>query len=488
MKTLSGLVLATACVACSSGKSANVGPSDAGPPVPEEFRYGINGGFPNSAWSDQDLAQLEVAAGATSQRISLPETHLTTWGWTIEVADVTAYAAMGMSPPVAFLTGPTREHSTAPSSAADWEVAYYMPKNLHEPITDASGAINPNNYWANYVYQTVKTYSPWVTIWEIWNEPDWVSDWQVTQAWATRAPTKADLPRFNGSIYDYVRMLRVSREAARLADPRARIATGGLGYANFLAAIYRYTDEPTSGKVDAQHPKTGKDYVDVVSFHYYPIYTAGNSEAGVNGFLAERSDLNDVVTSNGSPPLGWECTETGAPRVAVGTYPGGAVYARNYLLKVMTLAQTVGLGGVHWFVLSDGASDGDPYHAMGLYQPVANLTTTASAVRTDTGVAYATLTKFLRGAGYDAAATAALGLPSTVRGAALQKDTRILILWAIPPSNSEDAAATLSVASTTGFQAYAWDHAATSASTPLASVNGVASLPLTGSPALFVER
>ena len=51
------------------------------------------------------------------------------------------------------------------------------------------------------------------------------------------APKAADLPRFNGSIHDYVRMLRVTKEAATKADPAALIATGGIGYPTFLAAL-----------------------------------------------------------------------------------------------------------------------------------------------------------------------------------------------------------------------------------------------------------
>ena len=72
------------------------------------------------------------------------------------------------------------------------------------PIDPKTGEINPDNYWAQYVYDAVRTYSPWIKVWEIWNEPDYVSEWQVTQEWPERAPTSEDLIRFNGSVYDYV--------------------------------------------------------------------------------------------------------------------------------------------------------------------------------------------------------------------------------------------------------------------------------------------
>ena len=52
-------------------------------------------------------------------------------------------------------------------------------------------------------------------------------------------------------LFEYIRLLRVTRAAARLADPGARIAVGGLGYPSFLSALLRYTDNPDDGSVSA---------------------------------------------------------------------------------------------------------------------------------------------------------------------------------------------------------------------------------------------
>ncbi len=75
----------------------------------------------------------------------------------------------------------------------------------------------------------------------MWNEPDWTPDWHTVDRWKTNPPTATELPRFNGSIFDYVRMLRVTWQAAKKADPNALVATGGVGYPPFLDAILRYT-------------------------------------------------------------------------------------------------------------------------------------------------------------------------------------------------------------------------------------------------------
>ena len=456
------------------------------------FRYGFNAGYPNPEFDDQELAELGIRAGVTSERVSLPESHLERWGYEIEVADVTAYSAKGMGSLVGFLTSPTRAHSTAPSSAADWELAHYIPANLHEPITDGNGAINPQNYWAAYVYKTVSTYGKWIKTWEIWNEPDWVSDYRVADAWTTRAPAVADLPRFNGSIFDYVRMLRVSSVAAKAADPEAQIATGGIGYPPFLDAIFRYSDEPKSGAIDAEHPSTGRDYVDVVSFHFYPIYTKGNSDAGVEGFVAQKRAMAAVCDAY-QKQIRFECTETGAPHLAVGDYPGGADYAKNYLLKVMALGPEVGMSGIHWFVLSDAAApsaSSDPYDFMGLYTPVGALHSIDEATMTDTGVAYATLTSLVAGATFDSAKTSALRaeLPANVRLVAYRdsaQHTRAVV-WATATSG-ETAKQSVSLSSDRQWAKYDWDAFRHGKPTQLSSSGGQVAFDATATPSILVE-
>ena len=450
---------------------------DAESPFGGFFRYGINGGYPNSAWSDPMLAEAEVNAGCNSQRLSLPERHLDQWGLGIELSDMEAYAELGMDGQVAFLSSPIRAHSSAPASAEDWELAYYIPKNLYEPILLDSGSINPENYWGKYVYDVVSTYKAHVKIWEIWNEPDYVSDWQLTQQWGERAPTAEDLPRFGGSIFEYVRMLRVSKIAAQLADPDAKIATGGIGYASFLEALLRYTDNPEGGAVSERYPYAGGAYVDVLSFHHYPIYSAGNSDAAVDAYLEHRVELGEKLREAGVEVEAWETTESGAPSVAIGQYPGGSAYARNYLMKLMVRAQSTGVDGIDWFMLSNSGSAAtatDSYAMMGLYQDVSELELPADAVLTDTGVAYATLGELLGGARFDATATNALSLPDGVFAAAFETRDGIAAwaIWAV--SDSTDEVASAEVALEGAWRAFEWDFSRSAASVLLLAGEPVA--------------
>lgn len=457
------------------------------------FRYGVNFGHPNPSWGDPDDAFLSAEAGANSARLKLPETHLETWGYDIEVGDMKSYANLGMGEHIAFLTVPTAAHSTAPQGIPAWELEYYAPTNLYEPIFQQDGKINPNNYWASYVYRTVDTYKTWVRVWEVWNEPDWIPDWQTSLKWETDPPTKDELVRFHGSIFDYVRMLRVSFEAAKAADPQAKIALGGIGYPSFLGALLRYTDNPSGGAKSAEYPETGGKYFDVVSFHYYPVFGPGSSDEGAAGFVDLRSQLAKRLSDAGVQGKAFVVTETGAPHIAVGGAPGGAEYAPNYLAKAMVLGQAAGIERIDWFCMSDGKPVGastNSFDYMGLYLDVSKLGQTSEAVRTESGRAYRTLGTLLEGARIDFSATDALALPVAANGKAFQlPDMRhAYVLWAKTVGMSETASATYSIKSDKPLQVFALDGGDMGPKEEKSPVGGAIEVQLGGTPQIFIEK
>jgi hypothetical protein len=484
-----------------AGSSGSSGSSDAGgragdggaivggsgASLPYGFRYGVNMGHRNASWGDDKEATLASRSGARSIRVKLPAAHLARWGYDIEKGDVATYGSLKMKDHIGFLIGSeTIDESTAPAGSEDWKNEFYIPKNLYEPIFGGDGSVNPKNYWATYIFKVVSTYKDAIKVWHIWNEPDWVSDWNLVDTWKTVPPKAADLPRFNGSIFDYVRMLRVAKEAAAKADPEALIATGGIGYAPFLDAILRYTDNPQDGSVTSAYPATGAAYVDVIDFHYYPIFGAKSSDPSIDDFIASKDALAAVLDARGKKVRGWNVSETGAPLAKTADYPnvGSPEYARSYLIKAMTWAQASGIGGVDWFILSNG-SDSGAFSRMGLYEDVASLGTVDQAVKTDIGKAYSTLTAQLEGAQYDEAATKALGLPAGARAVAFAKDgKRRICAWATTKGNDETAAAEVALPTATGFDVYGWDGAKSSAD----ATSGAAHLSLTGSPVFLVER
>ena len=51
-----------------------------------------------------------------------------------------------------------------------------FPAHSYEPIWLEDGKVNPNNYWAFFVNETVTMYKQYIKIWEPWNEPDTVKN------------------------------------------------------------------------------------------------------------------------------------------------------------------------------------------------------------------------------------------------------------------------------------------------------------------------
>ncbi len=377
----SGTSMSTGTLDGATSSGAGGGSSTLGGP----FRFGMNFGYV-PGFTNQDMATLAHGVGANGSRLSFPESFFAQWGYDIEVANNQAYQTIEqLTSNVAFLSGPTRDHSSAPASVSDDELVYWIPNDLYAPIFLADGTVNPANSWATYVQKTVSTYKDYVHVYSVWNEPDWVSDWQVVAGWSTAAPTKDQLPRFNGSIYDYVRMLRISSEVAKQVDPTVKIAVGGLGYAPFLSAVLRYTDNPSGGAVSSDYPKTGAAYFDVVDMHYYPIFTPGSSDAGVDGLIAERDQFQAALDMANAGPRPFIVTESGAPAIAVGTNPGSVDYSKNYLIKAMVTAQAKGISGIDWVLLADG-SDGatNSFGSMGCYEDLSVAMTPSAAIRTAT--------------------------------------------------------------------------------------------------------
>jgi hypothetical protein len=143
-----------------------------------------------------------------------------------------------------------------------------VPRGLNEPIyadgsdfpKSADSALNPNNPWANFVYNTVQRYKPngtlaqeqgWrfgqgVRVWEIWNEPD--------------------LPQFwSGSVRAYARLLKTAYIVIKQADPEAQVMFGGLLYNtdnNWLALVLDiFINDPQGEQYNY--------YFDIAAVHSY---------------------------------------------------------------------------------------------------------------------------------------------------------------------------------------------------------------------------
>jgi hypothetical protein len=228
--------------------------------------------------------------------------------------------------------------------------------------------------------------------------------------------------------------------------------------------------------------------------HYYPIFSPGNSDTGVDGLLSHRDAFQKVLDDHGAGTRPFLVTESGAPHLQLSS-PGGPAYAASYLLKAMTLAQATGMRGLDWFAMSDAQSPGaDPFDAMGLYESLHGLTELDSAKLSESGVAYATLGKLLDEARYDAESTAALGLSGAQRGAAFRVSSqpgapRAWVLWARASGTGETASGSIKLPSSQPVDQYEWNWSQDPAATQkLPSTAGSVSAELLGTPRIFVEN
>jgi hypothetical protein len=453
---------------------------------PKYFRLGDNPGFYGSGIDRRESSQLSVAAGATSLRTTLPEYYLKQWGDGIESDDYASYTPLGLGHHVCFLIGPAHDHSNAPATAQDYELAHYSPKNLYEPIFLANGDVNPDNYWAAYVARVAKTYGQYLDIYEVWNEPDQVGgNWQATEAWDKDPPKPADLIWWNDTIFSYIRMLRITHEVVHQFDSDASVTVGGIGYGAFLSALLRYTDEPNAGAVTKEYPETAAKYLDILSYHYYPVFGGGSSDKGVDGLIAARDDYRTRLDAAGAGTRQFVVTETGAPRYALGGNVGGAQYAASYLLKAMTLGHYEGLVGIDWFAQGDGAAIGasmDSFAYMGLYFDYSKATQVSDVKISPQGAAYAWLASWLPGSAADPNALAALALPDGVRGAAFTTDNgHLYVLWARTASD-ESATASFSLPASGSVTVHSFDLAKGASMAVVAPNAGVIALSLTTIP------
>ncbi len=131
-----------------------------------------------------------------------------------------------------------------------------VPNGLFEPVfddgTDIPGSgkgINEDNPWAVFVNEAVERYQPggqlarlndWergqgVTVWEIWNEPDFTMFWL-------------------GTVEEYARMLEVGYAAIKQADSDADVMVGGLvlfekpAFFQQMLDIYKADPSPVPGR------------------------------------------------------------------------------------------------------------------------------------------------------------------------------------------------------------------------------------------------
>ena len=448
----------------------------------DQFLYGSNMAWFNNNWRDEDVADFLIGnpgrgwegVGVNSLRPALYYDFVENWGYGIRIDAFKHYYERGAKNNVVFIGDrPSDEHREKRQYAPGLKSESY--ENLYEPIwvdNEKGTVVNENNYYALYVYNLVQRYKNYVKFWEIKNEPDFTYTSCGGKSpgedcnWWTKDPLPSDLNNFRAPIQSYIRMLRVSYEVIKHLDPDAYVCVGGIGYASFLDAVLRNTDNPDNGKVTDRYPHTGGAWFDCLSFHIYPMYYLrrwGNggfdffrhTDAAIAAVENQTNEHVDMMKKYGYgreyPAKEIIITETNIPSKQVGDWIGSIEAQRNYLVKLAVAAQRIGIIGIHVYGAADDTERDDPngneYHYMGFYKPIPN--TPAGTLRmNESGIAWRTASRILGGRKYDAAETARLNLPSGIDGGAFYSASArnyVYVLWAKTTKDmNEESSATYS--------------------------------------------
>ena len=343
-----------------------------------QYRMGNGLGYIENSWDDTRMANLNTYAGYDGQRKKLPEQHFQNWGYGIELGDAQTNTKLGILDVVGYLATPTKPHSSNATSNA--ELCY--PDHLYEPIWLSDGTVNPNNYWAYYVNQTVTIYKEHIKIWETWNEPDYTTNYGEIGKWSTEPPNKSVLSHWYGTIFDYIRLLRITYEVAKKADPDCFVATGGLGYPEFLDAILRYTDNPDNGKVTNEYPAYGGAYFDCDAYHQYPKYGVTDIETK-EAYDDKGSDMLAkkvvILKKNHHYTIKKHGFGTKYPeKIFINTETGydsdnkepTELVRRNWILKMALYQIEYDIKQIHMLILSDGGSGSGDFSNLGKFVSV----------------------------------------------------------------------------------------------------------------------
>jgi hypothetical protein len=491
------------------------------------FRFGVNLGY-YPPWTTEELANLAggnpalgiKGVGATTARPSIEEFLLESYGYNSLVPTYEALYQRGMRDLNAIVGGPSEGHR---------DYAYHCPnnrstmfRNMYEPIWDGGlngTPVNENNYYALYLWKAVNQYKKYVRVWEIVNEPDyekrtdangnpapiqWQGDYLPNFGWWVSDPAPCDYQLY-APITEYVRMLRISWEVIKTADPTAFVEIGALGYPHFLDAVMRNTDNPNGGQVTAQYPLKGGAYFDVMGYHTYPhidgsLWTYRPDNGQITGFHRHSDGAIDsgivkkkvwfqrVLDKYGYngvtfPKKNWTITEFNLPRrvFSSNNYIGSEELQRNSIIKAAVKCYQEDMMQLHIFSLGDNkpvSQANYEFDLMGFYKFLDNSNRGTGGQVNSQGVAYKTMSDAVAGSVYDAAKTAQMNLPSNVGGGAFRfpnTDRYVYILWARTQNDySEDVFATYSFPQSfglAGLQKREWFYSQNSSSSTILPSN-----------------
>ncbi len=209
------------------------------------------------------------------------------------------------------------------------------PKNLNLPWND------PANYWGQFVYRLAQTYAGKIDSWIIWNEPDF--------------PKGHPLSTFAGTEEDYYRLLKTAYQAAKAANPNAKIVFAGTTYwadVNAGKPLYLQRVLEAARKIDGQAAADAGYYFDVVDLHLY--------SAPLDLYRVPQTYRQIMANFGISKPI-WISETNAIPYDDPGNETGPSFFRAtlseqaNFVIRALAMALAGGVERISLYKMVDGA-------------------------------------------------------------------------------------------------------------------------------------
>jgi hypothetical protein len=317
---------------------AYAAPSNAGPVA--DTRFGVAEGFRNPS------VMAEIGAGW--ERLILPWdqiqpdrpgdfSHL---GQTLTRNQVQGELTRGTKVAGLFQFTP----GWAASNPADGKRS--VPQNLGLAFDD------PNNYFGQYVYETVRFYAGQIDQWIIWNEPEFKPG----------DPGAGGSYTWLGSDEDFAQLLKVGYLAAKKANPNALVSFPGTSYwVEVNSNRPLYYDRIMS--ILAQDPSAAANnyYHDVVSLNLYRAPDDVYRVHGVFKAIQKKYGIDKPIwlTETNAMPSddrAIPCADKHSDEAIKTTMDQQAAYA----IQSLALASAVGYGKIEFYQMVDANPCAEP--------------------------------------------------------------------------------------------------------------------------------
>lgn len=204
------IALALTIVGTTLVPGASAEPTTA--PNPPDVRFGIAEGFRNPAVMSEIGPGWSRLVFGWDQIQPDRQGDFTRLGMTLPAATLQAELSRGTK--IAGLLQFTPRWAAESTPADPNDIARTPPKNLNLPFDD------PNNYWGQFVYETVKAYNGRINDWLLWNEPEF----RKSDAGGGGSYT------WTGTDQQFAQLVKVGYLAAKKANPNATVSFPGTSY------------------------------------------------------------------------------------------------------------------------------------------------------------------------------------------------------------------------------------------------------------------